>query len=76
MSKICGWGWRVFYDRIVRVQRYPMGMCMWRDKNIVKTVINVSDISWKRETNGVNNKKAKNGIKIMPLFPRYVKIQM
>ena len=57
-----------------------MGMCMWRDENIVKTVINVSDIACKsfwwfldsyvRETNGVNNqKKARSGI-------RYDKIQI
>ena len=30
----------------------------------------------KEETNGVNNKKANNGMNIMPLFPRYDKIQM
>ena len=30
----------------------------------------------KEETNDVNNKKAKNSIKIMPLIPKYDKIQM
>ena len=33
--------------RRVRIQSYPMGMCMWRDVNIVKTVIDVSDIACK-----------------------------
>ena len=66
--------------RRVRIQSYPMGMCMWRDVNIVKTVTNVSDIACKsfwwfldsyvRETNVVNNqKKARSGI-------RYDKIQI
>jgi len=66
--------------RRVIIQSYPMGMCMWRDVNIVKTVTNVSDIACKsfwwfldsyvRETNVVNNqKKARSGI-------RYDKIQI
>ena len=60
-----------------------MGMCIWRDENIVKTVDNVSDVAcksiwWLLESylNGLNNKKVKNGIKIMTLFPRCDKVQV
>ena len=63
-SQTCGWGWRVFHVRRVKVQRYPMRLSRSRDKNIVKTVNNFSDVTFKSimwlfyqfECNAVNDK--------------------